>query len=178
MAKLCSDVNKPNGQFKLENSVDSILKFVYPLPIRKVNGIGPTTALILDCYGIKTCQDLYEKRHMIYLLETQNTFEFLMMACRGLGSNRIEQDSERKSLGHETLVYLKIKLAIFFLILKLRTFPSGISNNKDEMLKICYELSEEVSQQLINEGLKVYYLKKRKFNKIFFNFILRHLKLI
>ncbi|CAF0865981.1 unnamed protein product [Brachionus calyciflorus] len=136
LAKLCSDVNKPNGQFRLESDSEKIIKFIEDLPIRKVNGIGPSTALQLDCYGIKTCKDLYEKGHMIYLLETQNTFEFLMLACRGLGSNRIEHDTERKSLGHET------------------TFPSGISNNKDEMIKICHELSEEVSQELIQERLK------------------------
>lgn len=102
-------MNKPNGQFRLESNVDSILKFIEPLPIRKVNGIGPTTALILDCYGIKTCKDLYDKRDMIYLLETQNTFEFLMIACRGFGSDRIQHDTERKSLGHETLVCLHLK---------------------------------------------------------------------
>lgn len=98
MAKLCSDVNKPNGQFRLESNKERILEFIEQLPIRKINGIGPSTALVLDCYGIKICKDLYEKRDMIYLLETQNTFEFLIKACRGLGSNRIEHDGEKKAL--------------------------------------------------------------------------------
>jgi DNA polymerase kappa len=102
MAKLCSDVNKSNGQFRLESDAKSILDFVEPLPIRKMNGIGPSTALILDCYGIKTCKDIYEKRGALYLLETQNSFEFLMNVCRGLGSNRISHEHEKKSLGHET----------------------------------------------------------------------------
>jgi len=102
LAKLCSDVNKPNGQFRLESDTKSILDFVEPLPIRKMNGIGPSTALILDCYGIKACKDIYEKRGALYLLETQNSFEFLMNVCRGLGSNRISHEHEKKSLGHET----------------------------------------------------------------------------
>ena len=102
LAKLCSDINKPNGQFKLDSERDTILKFIENLPIRKINGIGPSTALILECYDIKVCKDLYEKRAMIYLLETQNTFEFLMRACRGLGNTKIEHDYEKKSLGHET----------------------------------------------------------------------------
>ncbi len=68
----------------------------------KINGIGPSTALLLDCYGIKFCKDLFEKRVLLYLLETQNTFEFLLCACRGLGSNKIENECEKKSLGHET----------------------------------------------------------------------------
>lgn len=67
------------------------------MAIRKINGIGPSTALVLDCYGIRICRDLYEKKEMIYLLETQNTFKFLMNACRGLGANRIEHDGEKRA---------------------------------------------------------------------------------
>ena len=102
LAKLCSDINKPNGQFRLENSVETILEFVEQMPIRKIKGIGPSTGLILDCYGIKTCRDIYEKRGMLQLIETPNTFEFLMNVCRGLGANEIVHDYEKKSLGHET----------------------------------------------------------------------------
>jgi DNA polymerase kappa len=96
------DINKPNGQFRLENNKNSIIDFISKLPIRKINGIGPSTSLLLDCYGIKTCEDMYNKRNILYLLETQNTFEFLMHVCLGLGHNRIEHDSVQKSLGHET----------------------------------------------------------------------------
>jgi DNA polymerase kappa len=99
---LCSDVNKPNGQFKLEPNVNIVLDFVENLPIRKVKGIGPSTAILLDSYGIKLVKDLYEKRALIYLLETQNTFEFLMRCSRGFGGNRIEHEQDKKSLGHET----------------------------------------------------------------------------
>lgn len=95
-------MNKPNGQFRLENDREAIVGFIEKLPIRKINGIGPSTALLLDCYGIKTCKDLVEKRAMLYLLETQNTFEFLIHACLGFGHNVIEHDGDRKSLGHET----------------------------------------------------------------------------
>ena len=102
MAKLCSDVNKPNGQFRLESTVSAMIAFVEAMPIRRINGIGPSTALLLDCYGIKTCRDVYEKRAMLYLLETRNTFEFLMLACRGLGQSVIVHDYDKKSLGHET----------------------------------------------------------------------------
>jgi DNA polymerase kappa len=102
LAKLSSDINKPNGQFRLENKTDTIINYIGELPIRKINGIGPRTALLLDCYGIKLCKDVIDKRAMLYLLETQNTFEFLISACLGLGSNRIEHDYDKKSLGHET----------------------------------------------------------------------------
>lgn len=103
LAKLCSDRNKPNGQFRLESDREVILAFMRDMPVRKVNGIGPTTTLILECYGISICDDLYKKRGLLYLLETENSFEFLMNCSRGLGANRIEPDNElKKSLGHET----------------------------------------------------------------------------
>lgn len=36
LAKICSDFNKPNGQFVLENDREKILEFLKDLPIRKV----------------------------------------------------------------------------------------------------------------------------------------------
>lgn len=103
LAKLCSDKNKPNGQFRLASNLEAILEFIQNMPVRKINGIGPTTTLILECYGINICEDLYKKRALLNLLESENTFEFLMNVSRGLGANRIEHDNElKKSLGHET----------------------------------------------------------------------------
>ena len=37
LAKICSDMNKPNGQFFLEPSRESVIEFVRKLPIRKVS---------------------------------------------------------------------------------------------------------------------------------------------
>jgi DNA polymerase kappa len=64
LAKLCSDINKPNGQFRLENDIQSIVGFIEKLPIRKMNGIGPSTSLLLECYGIHTCK-VIENRNFI-----------------------------------------------------------------------------------------------------------------
>ena len=40
LAKIATDVNKPNGQFYLESTLPAVLQFVSALPIRKVPGIG------------------------------------------------------------------------------------------------------------------------------------------
>lgn len=100
---------------------------------------------------------------MIFLLETQNTFEFLMTVCRGLGGNRIVHDDERKSLGHETYKFeLFINILTLFLnyYIQIRTFSSKISGNKEEILKIIYELSEDVSNELIKDELMVVLISK------------------
>ena len=86
----------------MSNDAQEILNFIRNMSIKKINGIGPSTSIILDTYGIKTCQDIYEKRALIKLLESNNTFEFLMNVCMGVGSNFIEHDECKKSIGHET----------------------------------------------------------------------------
>ena len=41
LAKICSDLNKPDGQFALpSNNPGALVSFVATLPIRKVQGIG------------------------------------------------------------------------------------------------------------------------------------------
>ena len=37
-SKLCSDINKPNGQFILSNKTDDILDFIRNTPIKKKKG--------------------------------------------------------------------------------------------------------------------------------------------
>jgi len=36
IAKVCSDKNKPNGQFAVAASAEAVLSFMHDLPIRKV----------------------------------------------------------------------------------------------------------------------------------------------
>lgn len=40
LAKVCSDLNKPNGQYELGHSRTEVLAFLESLPVRKVQGIG------------------------------------------------------------------------------------------------------------------------------------------
>lgn len=40
LAKLGTDMNKPNGQFYIESDKEYIINFMNNLPIRKIPGIG------------------------------------------------------------------------------------------------------------------------------------------
>jgi DNA polymerase kappa len=44
VAKICSDMRKPNGQFEVARTRDAIMAFVADLPIRKIPGIGKVLA--------------------------------------------------------------------------------------------------------------------------------------
>ena len=46
LAKIASDINKPNGQFVLPGETDAVAAFMARLPIRKVPGIGKVGALV------------------------------------------------------------------------------------------------------------------------------------
>ena len=43
LAKIASDINKPDGQFVLPGDTDAVAAFMARLPIRKVPGIGKVT---------------------------------------------------------------------------------------------------------------------------------------
>ncbi|KAG9030489.1 hypothetical protein FRB95_003884 [Tulasnella sp. JGI-2019a] len=104
LAKVCSDRNKPNGQFMLPFDKDSIMEFTRDLPIRKIPGIGKVTERLLDGFGIKTCGDIYTHRATIYIMDHELGLGSLLHACLGIGSNDVQpgKREERKSVGAET----------------------------------------------------------------------------
>jgi len=103
LAKICSNKNKPNGQFNLPRDRQTIMEFMKTLPTRKVNGIGRVFERELDAIGIKTCGDIYTQRSFLSSLFGQKAFQFLMQCYLGLGRTQIQpaEDYERKSVGTE-----------------------------------------------------------------------------
>jgi len=47
LAKMCTDLNKPNGQFVLPPTREAILQFLEDAPVRKIPGIGRVTETLL-----------------------------------------------------------------------------------------------------------------------------------
>lgn len=50
LAKMCSDRNKPNGQFRISPERRAVLDFLKDLPIRKVRDTMTFTALSRDVF--------------------------------------------------------------------------------------------------------------------------------
>src|SRR5690606_9492443 len=59
LAKLASDLNKPNGQAVITPKAGP--DFVASLPVKKFHGVGPATAAKMERLGIVTGTDLREK---------------------------------------------------------------------------------------------------------------------
>ncbi|KHJ44693.1 ImpB/MucB/SamB family protein [Trichuris suis] len=90
LAKVCSDINKPNGQFYLEFD-------------RTICGIGPVTEAILRGLDITTCKHLFEKRAQLYILFSQRSSAYFLRVSLGIDGWAFEKDEEytRKSIGVE-----------------------------------------------------------------------------
>lgn len=135
LAKVASNMNKPNGQFYLPNDRKAVDEFIKGTRLAKINGIGKVTAKILEgTLGATTAGQLWEQRHWVRLLFTEIQADFLLRCAMGLGSNgHGEHEYERQSMSVE------------------RTFPSF--STLDRMFSVLKELCEELAKQLEMEGL-------------------------
>ena len=104
LAKICSNKNKPNGQYRIPNDRNAIMAFMKDLPTRKVNGIGRVFERELDAVGIKTCGDIYAFRQYLSKLFGEKAFVFLIQCYLGLGRTEVQpaEEYERKSVGTES----------------------------------------------------------------------------
>lgn len=104
LAKICSNINKPNGQFVLPNDRVAIMSFMRDLPCRKVNGVGRVWERELKAIGIQTCGDIYPQRQFLNPLFGEKAFEFLLHCTLGLGRTNVQpaEEYERKSVGTES----------------------------------------------------------------------------
>ena len=104
IAKIASNRNKPDGQFKVASERSTILAFMRDLPTRKVNGIGRVFERELDAIGVKTCGDIFAQRAYLPKLFGDKAFQFLMQCYLGLGRTKVQpaEDYERKSVGTES----------------------------------------------------------------------------
>ncbi|KAI5890539.1 DNA/RNA polymerase [Schizophyllum commune H4-8] len=106
LAKICSDKNKPNGQFYLPFDRSSIMSFMRDLSIRKIPGVGRVNERLLESIGIKTCGDIYTHRATVYLMDKHFGMRFLLQTYLGIASNTVRppERQERKSIGAERRV--------------------------------------------------------------------------
>ena len=99
IAKIASDLKKPNGQFEVKP--EDVPAFMQELPVRKLWGIGEVTGQKLEKLGIATCGDM-QRLSRIALQQHFGKFGIeLYDLCRGIDDRPVEPDRERKSLSNE-----------------------------------------------------------------------------
>ena len=113
LAKICADINKPDGQYELPADRSAVLAFLASLPVRRVPGIGKVTEKVLGQLGIATLGQVRETfAAKILHAFTATTADFLLRVSLGLdadegrGSSASVSSSaaasrQRKSIGCE-----------------------------------------------------------------------------
>jgi DNA polymerase IV len=124
IAKIASEINKPNGQFEV--TPEQVPEFMEKLPVRKIWGIGEKTERKLEELGVKTCGAL-QRFSRSELVDLFGKFGLeLYDLCRGIDHRPVEPDRPRKSLSTE------------------ETFPADLTT-----VDQCEEKLEELFQELM-----------------------------
>ena len=132
LAKIASDMQKPNGLTVItENDVESR---IWPLPVRKLWGVGPKTENYLKEMGVETIREL-AALPMDKLIEKfgQSYGTYLYEASRGIDESPLITHWEPKSTSREI------------------TFQRDIRNWQD-IAKTAAELTREVANDLKQAG--------------------------
>ncbi|WP_133407796.1 DNA polymerase IV [Parashewanella tropica] len=100
LAKVASDINKPNGQCVI--SPDQVDDFLKTLPLRKIPGVGKVTEEKLLGMGLKTCADVQAYDRQSLLKRFGKFGEVIINRSFGRDDRAIVSHRERKSVGVET----------------------------------------------------------------------------
>lgn len=99
LAKICSDLNKPNGQYVL--SPPEVSDFLRDLPLKKIWGVGKKSSEKLAEHGLHSCSDVLKWS----LAELESQFgrlgSGLYQYARGVDHRSVKPWRKRKSISVE-----------------------------------------------------------------------------
>lgn len=98
LAKIASEVNKPNGQFVI--TPDQVLAFLSTLDIRKIPGVGPKTWVVLERLGCRVCGDVCEDKIPALLRHLGVHGFYVWERCQGKEEYE-EKTTDLRSVGVE-----------------------------------------------------------------------------
>jgi DNA polymerase-4 len=135
LAKIASDLDKPDGLTMLPPH--ELPRRIWPLPARRINGVGPKAAARLEAMGFGTIGELAHAS--LHVLESQFGHHYaawLLDAANGRDERPVVTESEPKSVSRET------------------TFERDLSAKRDRALlsSIFTDLCERVARDLARKG--------------------------
>jgi len=135
LAKIASELDKPDGLTVL--TAADVPARIWPLPVRRINGIGPKAALQLQALGIRTVGDI-AARDRAWLVEHFGRAygRWLWDAAHGIDDRPLVTHSEPVSMSRET------------------TFERNLHAVRDraELTAILDELAQQVATDLRRKG--------------------------
>jgi DNA polymerase-4 len=127
LAKIASDLNKPNGQYVI--TPDQTVSFIKQLPLNKISGVGKVTAEKLHRLGLHTGDDIRRSNNALLLQHFGKFGGVLWQRCQGIDDRNIVTTRQRKSVGVE------------------RTFSEDIVNSKELEIILIDKLLPELKQR-------------------------------
>ncbi|MBK9116777.1 MAG: DNA polymerase IV [Betaproteobacteria bacterium] len=135
LAKIASELDKPDGLTVL--MPEDVATRIWPLPPRRINGIGPKAAAKLDALGVRTIGALAHA-DLAWLIEHfgRNYGAWLHAAAQGRDDRDVVTESEPRSISRET------------------TFERDLSvrNDRPELSRIFTDLCERLAADLARKG--------------------------
>ncbi|WP_260261193.1 DNA polymerase IV [Vibrio intestinalis] len=99
LAKVASDMNKPNGQYVIPP--ERVQQEIDKLPLEKIPGVGKVSLEKLHQAGFYVCQDIKNSDYRELLLRFGRQGESLWKRSHGIDERDVEVERERKSVGVE-----------------------------------------------------------------------------
>ncbi|MBX9906226.1 MAG: DNA polymerase IV [Burkholderiales bacterium] len=101
LSKIASELNKPTGVSVIRP--DDIRSLVWPLAVRKINGIGPKANIKLEQLGIRSIGDLAEADAALLVEHFGQSYgAWMHAAAQGVDERPVVTYSEPKSISRET----------------------------------------------------------------------------
>ncbi len=99
VAKIASDFQKPDGLTVVRE--EGVKKFLFPLPVRKLHGVGKKTEQVLKSFGISTVEDLakYDKNLLVENFGKWGLYMHLI--ANGIDDSEIIEEEGIQSIGRE-----------------------------------------------------------------------------
>lgn len=99
LAKIASDINKPDGIFLI--TPEKAQKFIEALPIGKFHGVGKATQQKMELLGINTGADLKTWDEVDLVRHFGKSGHHYYRIARGIDNREVKTDRIRKSIGKE-----------------------------------------------------------------------------
>lgn len=113
VAKIASDINKPNGQKTIPP--EEIISFLEELPIEKFYGIGKVTASKMYNLGIFKGSDLKEKSESFLMEHFKSSGSHYYNIVRGIHTSKVKPNRKRKSVAAEHTFVKNLTSEVFML---------------------------------------------------------------
>jgi DNA polymerase kappa len=107
LAKIASNVNKPNGQHEITLFTrEDVINYVKDIPLRKIPGIGYAQELTLGALNIHTCGDLLQNKYLLAYLFKEKTLTHYLSVGLGVAETFSQRrHNTTQSIGKETSFY-------------------------------------------------------------------------